>query len=102
MEMVTATSHPYSFVHDMHNLGDVVFNSDASITAHIPSTEGHDDVLSLAAASSNIARQLSKPARKPHSVTRLVLVDEREAYKGTISAPTTIEAAGLTMSPPVP
>jgi hypothetical protein len=98
VEMVTATSHPHSFVPNMHNLGVVGFSSDASITAHIPSIEAHEDVPSLAAASSNIARKVYKTAYKPRSVTQVVLVDEREAETGVISAPTTTEVAGLTMS----
>lgn len=46
-------------------------------------------------------RKVYKAARKARSVTQLVLVDGRDS-EASPYAPSTLEAAGLTMPPPVP
>jgi hypothetical protein len=84
MDLITATMaappSPFQSTGSKKQVsGPLGFFKEVTISALTPPTDSQGDIHFSAAAFSNIARKFYKTARKPHSVTQLVLVDERES-----------------------
>jgi hypothetical protein len=84
-------------------LGPILIN-EPHISVSTPSPHSEMDISAgiQITSSSTEGKRVYKSNRKPHSITQLVLVDDRlPVAPGSDTAHPTFEAAGSTMPPPV-